>query len=85
MDNNCKSSVPGVWDIGDGGILKKMKEEDFIKEIELIEKDVSDFRIRYSACQYFHERAKYFSKTQLDKAVKLFHQIMEDKFEDKAR
>ena len=62
-----------------------MKEEDFIKEIELIEKDVSDFRIRYSPCQYFHERAKYFSKSQMDKAVKLFHQIMEDKFENKAK
>jgi len=62
----------------------RVKEEDFIKEIESIERDVSDFGIRYPACQYFHERAKYFSKSQLDKAVKLFHQIMEDKFEDKA-
>ena len=62
-----------------------MTEEDFIKEIESIEKDVSDFMIRYSACQYFHESAKYFSKSQLDRAVKLFHKIMEDKFEDKAK
>lgn len=65
------------------GTGKNMKEEDFLKEVELIKEDVSEFKVRYSACQYFHERARHFSRDQLDKAVKLFNQMMGERFSDK--
>jgi hypothetical protein len=60
-----------------------MKEEDFLEEFESIKKDVSEFKIPYPSCQYFHERARRFSKDQLDKAVELFYRIMEEKFGQK--
>jgi len=60
-----------------------MEEEDFQREVELIKEDVSEFKIPYSACQYFHVRTKSFSKDQLDKAVTLFYQILEEKFSRK--
>lgn len=61
-----------------------MREEDFLREIELIKEDVSEFEVHYSPCQYFHERAKYFSKDQLDRAVELFNQVIEKKFQEKS-
>ena len=60
-----------------------MEEKEFLKEIELIKEDVSEFEIRYSPCQYFHERAKYFSGDQLKRAVDLFNHTIEEKFHKK--
>ena len=68
----------------EGSFRRKMKEEDFLKEIESIKEDVSEFKIPYSACQYFHEKAKCLSKNQLDQAIRLFYQIMDEKSGKKA-
>ena len=59
---------------------KTMKEEDFLKEVQLIKEDVSEFRIPYSCCQYFHPKAKHYTKEQLDKAVDVFYRTMEERF-----
>jgi len=59
-----------------------VNEEDFQKEIELIKEDVSGFKIPYSACQYFHDKAKNLSRDQLEGAVKQFHRAMEKRFNE---
>ena len=65
-----------------GGAGKVLDEEDFQEEIELIQEDVSGFKIPYSACQYFHDKVKNLSRDQLEEAVKHFHKAMEKRFNE---
>jgi len=58
-----------------------MEERKFKQELEQIKLDVETFARPLSPCEYFHGREKLFGEDQLQKAVALFRESLQKRFE----
>ena len=63
----------------------QMDEKDFLREMERIQEDIEDFPRPLSPCVYFHGREKLFGETQLRKAIELFLESQQRKFEGRQK
>lgn len=62
-----------------------MDPKEFEEEMEKIREDIEDFFRPCSPCEYFHGREKLFGQDQLKKAVEIFLEYQQKKFERKGR
>ncbi len=51
---------------------QKMKDTEFLEELQRIEEDLEDMATPCSPCVYFHGREKLFSEEQFKAAVEFF-------------
>jgi hypothetical protein len=59
-----------------------MEEREFREELERIRLDVESFARPLSPCEYFHGREKIFREDQFRKAVALFLESQQKRFEE---